>query len=340
MGNHRAPRRASREDLSDTPYAGRRRLEPPVSANTATLTAVPAIPSPRRASDGATPGTRTGSTPGGAVLNTGSTDGTTAGKRRAVKHAGRRGPLFRVLPSAPVLMGIAALAVSTGGVVTAAHPGLVGSMSEQSVHVVASNALTGISGTSRQSQLAERAAAVSRDSSRAQAAEVAGQEAVEVAEALANERNAALAEVTERADKQAKRIEKNQWSLPVSSYSISASFGESSGLWSNGHTGLDFNTASGAPIYAVSNGVITSTGYDGAYGNKTVLTLEDGTEIWFCHQSSFTVEVGDFVRSGELIGYVGSTGNVTGAHLHLEVRPGGGDPVDPYAALVANHVRP
>lgn len=335
MGNHRAPRRAARDDLSETPYVGRRRVE----SATATLTAAPAIPSPRRASSGPAKITNTtASTPTSTPTST--TGSTTGGKRRAVKHAGRRGPLFRALPSAPVLVGLAALAVSTGGVVTAAHPGLVGAVSEQSVQVVASNALTGVSGTSRQSQLAERAAAVSRDLSRAEAAEVAGQEAVEVAEELADERTQALAEVTERADRQAKRIEKNQWTLPVSSYSISATFGESSGLWSNGHTGLDFNTASGAPIYAVSNGVITSTGYDGAYGNKTVLTLEDGTEIWFCHQSSFTVEVGDFVRSGELIGYVGSTGNVTGAHLHLEVRPGGGDPVDPYAALVANYLQP
>ena len=324
MGNHRAPHRASRGDLSETPYVGRRRVEPA----TATLIDAPAIPSPRRASSNAS------STPTSAAL------ANTAGKRRAVKHAGRRGPLFRALPSAPVLVGLAALAVSTGGVVTAAHPGLVGLTSEPSVQVVAANALTGVSGTSRQSQLADRAAAVSRDSSRTEAAEVAGEEAVQVAEELADERTQALAEVTARADKQARQIEKNQWSMPVSDFTISASFGESSGLWANGHTGTDFNTYSGAPIYAVANGVITSTGYDGAYGNKTVLTLEDGTELWFCHQSSFSVVAGDFVRSGELIGAVGSTGNSTGSHLHLEVRPGGGDPVDAYAALIANDARP
>ncbi len=307
MGNHRASRRASRDDLSETPYVGTRRRSDPSPAE---------VPS--------------------GISHTSS-----AGKRRAVKHAGRRGSLFRVLPSAPVLMGIAALAVSTGGVVTAAHPGLVGNMSEQSVQVVASNALNGVSGTSRNSQLAERREAVSRDSSRTEALEAADEKAVDAAEAKAEQRTEALAKVTQKADQQEKEIELNRWSLPMTSYSLTATFGQYGGYWSGGqHTGLDFNGDTGDSIYAVANGLITSASYDGAYGNKTVLTLDDGTEIWFCHQTSFNVSVGDTVRSGDLIGYVGSTGNVTGAHLHVEVRPGGGDPVDPYAAFVANGVTP
>ncbi len=238
-------------------------------------------------------------------------------------------------------MGIAALAISTGGVVTATNPGLVGAVSQQSVNVVAANALNGVSGTSRNSQLAERREAVSRDSSRAEAAEAADAQAVDEAEAKADKRTVALAKVSQKADQQSKKLELNKWSLPMSSYSLTATFGQSGGYWSSGrHTGLDFNGNSGDSIYAVANGVITSASYDGAYGNKTVLTLDDGTEIWFCHQTAFTVSAGDIVRSGDLIGYVGATGNVTGAHLHLEVRPGGGDPTDPYAAFVANGVTP
>ena len=78
---------------------------------------------------------------------------------------------------------------------------------------------------------------------------------------------------------------------------------------------------------------MTEVGYDGAYGNKTVIRLEDGTELWYCHQSSQSVSVGDHVSAGDVIGAVGSTGNTTGPHLHLEVRPGGGDPIDPEIAL-------
>ena len=112
------------------------------------------------------------------------------------------------------------------------------------------------------------------------------------------------------------------------------------GLWSSYHTGLDFNGNDGDPIKSIANGVVTFVGYDGAYGNKTIVTLEDGTEIWYCHQSAFNVSEGQTVRAGEIIGAVGSTGHVTGSHLHVEVRPGGGDPVDPYAAFVVHGVTP
>ena len=141
------------------------------------------------------------------------------------------------------------------------------------------------------------------------------------------------------AEKQAAKIKLNLWHLPVVGYHLTATFGEY-GLWSSYHTGLDFAAPSGTPIYAVANGVITSASYDGAYGNKTVQTLDDGTELWYCHQTSYTVSSGETVRAGELIGYVGSTGHVTGPHLHLEVRPGGGDPVDPYDALVVHGITP
>ena len=112
------------------------------------------------------------------------------------------------------------------------------------------------------------------------------------------------------------------------------------GLWASYHTGLDFNGNSGDPILAVANGTVTSTGYDGAYGNKTVVTLDDGTEIWYCHQTSIYVSVGERVNGSDVIGTVGATGNVTGSHLHLEVRPGGGGPVDPFQAFVEHGIVP
>ncbi|MBW8749947.1 MAG: M23 family metallopeptidase [Propionibacteriales bacterium] len=128
--------------------------------------------------------------------------------------------------------------------------------------------------------------------------------------------------------------------LPVHGYRLTGRFGDRSSLWTSVHTGLDFAAGSGTPIHSVAAGRVVSTGYDGRYGNKTVLRLADGTELWFCHQSRIDVEVGEQVRPGEVIGAIGSTGNVTGPHLHLEVRPGGGDPVDPFAWLRQRGARP
>jgi murein DD-endopeptidase MepM/ murein hydrolase activator NlpD len=126
----------------------------------------------------------------------------------------------------------------------------------------------------------------------------------------------------------------------MTSYHLTARFGDV-GLWSSFHTGLDFAAPSGTPIYAIANGVISSASYDGSYGNKTVETLDDGTEIWYCHQTSFVISTGQAVRAGQLIGYSGSTGHVTGPHLHLEVQfLARFDLVDPYTALVVHGLHP
>jgi murein DD-endopeptidase MepM/ murein hydrolase activator NlpD len=128
--------------------------------------------------------------------------------------------------------------------------------------------------------------------------------------------------------------------LPVAHYRLTGRFGDRSGLWSSVHTGLDFAAPSGTPIRNIGAGRIVSTGYDGRYGEKTVLRLLDGTELWICHQSRVDVTAGERVTRGEVIGTVGSTGNVTGPHLHLEVHPGGLDPADPFSWLRAHGLRP
>lgn len=159
-------------------------------------------------------------------------------------------------------------------------------------------------------------------------------------EAQAQQLQDALAADTAKVQKRADELKVNQWVLPVTGYHLTARFGENSGLWSSTHTGLDFAGPSGSTIVAVAAGTVTSTGDEGAYGNRTVIELDDGTETWYAHQSRITVSEGDTVAPGDTIGYTGSTGNVTGPHLHLEVRPGGGDPVDPETALVSHNVQP
>ncbi len=262
------------------------------------------------------------------------------GRSSGGKRSAGRKSLFPGLPSAPIVLGVAALAVSAGGAVSAAGPQLVGSDRTPTANVVvAAGALSGSSGVASVGPASRRGAVVSRDLRRDAQADAAGDDLAAVAEAQAQERQGALAAFAKKAERQAAKLELNQWQLPVHSYHLTARFGEY-GLWSSYHTGLDFAAPTGTPIYAVANGVISSASYDGSYGNKTVQTLEDGTELWYCHQNSFVVSAGDEVHAGELIGYIGSTGHVTGPHLHLEVRPGGGDPVDPYQALVVNGVTP
>jgi murein DD-endopeptidase MepM/ murein hydrolase activator NlpD len=128
--------------------------------------------------------------------------------------------------------------------------------------------------------------------------------------------------------------------LPLTGYRLTGRFGDSSGLWSSVHQGLDFAAAYGTPIRSVVAGVVVATGYDGALGNKTVVRLADGTEVWYCHQSDQVAQVGDRVRAGDLLGYVGTTGNTTGPHLHLEWHPAGGNAVDPYSALARLGLHP
>jgi len=122
--------------------------------------------------------------------------------------------------------------------------------------------------------------------------------------------------------------------LPVDGYRLTATFGNAGSLWSSDHTGLDFAAPPGTPLRAIDAGVVTEVGYDGSYGNKTVIALADGTELWYCHQSTQDVAVGETVAAGDVIGAIGMTGNTTGPHLHLEVRVNG-EPVDPAVALAS-----
>jgi murein DD-endopeptidase MepM/ murein hydrolase activator NlpD len=130
------------------------------------------------------------------------------------------------------------------------------------------------------------------------------------------------------------------WVLPVVGYHLTGRFGQSSGLWASTHTGLDFAAPEGTEIRSIGPGVVVSTAYDGAFGNKTVVRLVDGTVLWYCHQSEFGVHPGERVKPGDLIGYIGSTGNTTGPHLHLEVHPHGGEAIDPEAWLPEHHLHP
>jgi murein DD-endopeptidase MepM/ murein hydrolase activator NlpD len=89
------------------------------------------------------------------------------------------------------------------------------------------------------------------------------------------------------------------------------------------HAGLDIAGEKGQPVYATASGTITHAGYQGAYGNLIVIDHGFGLETKYGHLSRFKVKKGDSVKRGDIIGTVGATGRVTGAHLHYEVHANG-----------------
>ena len=95
------------------------------------------------------------------------------------------------------------------------------------------------------------------------------------------------------------------------------------------HAGIDFAAPAGTPIYAAASGYVQVAGWSsGGYGNYVIIyhgKMSDGTaySTLYGHMRSVATTAGKYVKQGELIGYVGSTGNSTGNHLHLEVWKGG-----------------
>ncbi len=86
------------------------------------------------------------------------------------------------------------------------------------------------------------------------------------------------------------------------------------------HSGLDIAAKKGSNVYAVANGFVTFKGRKGAYGNLLEINHSASLKSRYAHLDSFLVKQGQAVRKGDLIGKVGSTGRVTGPHLHLEIK--------------------
>ncbi|MBT2451296.1 peptidoglycan DD-metalloendopeptidase family protein [Streptomyces sp. ISL-43] len=117
---------------------------------------------------------------------------------------------------------------------------------------------------------------------------------------------------------------------PSTAYKIAGS------MWSSGyHTGVDFFASTGSTVKAVGAGTVVSAGWGGAYGNEVVIQHADGKYSQYAHLSQLSVSTGQSVTAGQRVGLSGSTGNVTGPHLHFEIRtgPSYGSDIDPLAYL-------
>jgi len=99
------------------------------------------------------------------------------------------------------------------------------------------------------------------------------------------------------------------------------------------HMGIDYSAPIGTPIFSVATGKVVHLGYSGAFGNLIILEHPGNYRTYYAHLSNYNaeLEVGNEVRRGLEIGYVGSTGRSTGPHLHFELRKDG-IYVDPYGA--------
>ena len=112
------------------------------------------------------------------------------------------------------------------------------------------------------------------------------------------------------------------WPLPGHTY-ISCHFGEVDAFGNAGHRGTDIPAPEGTPILAAHSGTVLVSGWNDSYGNQVLLDNGAGLSTRYAHMTQTAVTAGEAVTAGQVIGYVGSTGDSTGNHLHFEVMQNG-----------------
>lgn len=242
-----------------------------------------------------------------------------AARSRRRKPAKRSALLTVAVPSVAV-MGVAAVGA---GAVTG-----VG-VAQDSNSAQADGAVTGKAPTT---QLDRQLAGVSQDANDFADRASRTQERIDLKDRQAAAKKAADAAAARKEALRPKFV------LPVKQRGLSAYFGQAGVNWMALHTGIDFPVMVGTPVMAVTDGTVR-TQWNSSYGNMAIVTAPDGTETWYCHLSSTKIRSGS-VKAGTVIAYSGNTGNTTGPHLHLEVRPGGGSPIDPLPWLLKHGLDP
>lgn len=245
-----------------------------------------------------------------------------AARSRRRKPAKRSALLSVAVPSVAV-MGVAAVGAAAVAGVGMAQDAPKAQADGQSQDTAANVPTT---------QLDRQLAGVSRDASDFADRASRTQERIDLKDRQAAAKKAAAAAA---ARKEALRP---KFLLPVKQKGLSAYFGQAGVNWMALHTGIDFPVQVGTPVMAATDGTVR-TQWNSSYGNMAIVTAADGTETWYCHLSSTKIRSGK-VKAGDVIAYSGNTGNTTGPHLHFEVRPGGGSPIDPLPWLLAHGLDP
>ena len=112
------------------------------------------------------------------------------------------------------------------------------------------------------------------------------------------------------------------WPLPGHTY-ISCNFGDDDAYGNSGHRGTDIPAPEGTPILAAHSGTVIISGWNNSYGNQVLLDNGAGLSTRYAHMTQTAVAAGEAVTAGQVIGYVGNTGDSTGFHLHFEVMQNG-----------------
>ncbi|MFH8799134.1 LysM peptidoglycan-binding domain-containing M23 family metallopeptidase [Streptomyces sp. NPDC017936] len=209
------------------------------------------------------------------------------------------------------------------------HPGLKLSIGEKAATGATGSpsAAAGSSSSSKSSQSSKSAkASEASEASRSKASESAGQSSssrTTAAQGAGNDGGS------------------SGYALPTANAAVGTPYRMSGSMWSSGyHTGVDFVVPTGTSLRAVGAGTVVSAGWGGAYGNQVVIRLADGYYAQYAHLSSLSVSAGQTVSAGQQVGLSGATGNVTGPHLHFEIRttPNYGSDIDPLAYLRSHGV--
>ena len=276
------------------------------------------------------------------------TPGNAARNANAARHSAKHRVARRNTPSSTQIVGLTAALAAAAGAVGFSYSSLASpTQANSAINLAALNM-----GDNQLSEVTtariERRQLATRDSSRVEltGADTKKKQAaadrfakaraakLDATRALTAKRASALAAAKAAAENA--RTSPTRCEMMISGYHITAGFGQAGGRWARNHTGTDFAAPIGTPIRSVMKGVVLSAEFAGPYGRQVRIRHEDGTETWYNHMSKFSVEVGETVYAGDQVGAVGVTGNTTGPHLHFEVRPDGGDPVDPMPWL-RNH---
>lgn len=109
---------------------------------------------------------------------------------------------------------------------------------------------------------------------------------------------------------------------PISGH-ITSRYGARESIRDHTHQGLDIGASTGTKIKAAADGIVSYSGVKGGYGNLIILNHGNGITSYYGHCSKLCVDEGKQVKAGDIIAEVGSTGNSTGPHLHLEIRQNG-----------------